>query len=488
MNTEEELMSQDLEGEIQRILFPYLKVRSNTGTRLEKDGEAFLAKELSSFPYFKREESLMGAFSIPRDPFDRCVCWGLVKGRGKKTVVLIHHYDVVDVEDYKRLIPLAYSPEELEQELGKQAGMLGQETEQDLKSGEWLFGRGTADMKGGGAIQLAILRKYSEMKDRNGNLLLIAVPDEENLSAGMRGAAPLLAKLKKEHGLDYVMMINSEPHQRKRKDVGVLSEGSVGKIMAFVYVRGYLSHVGKVFEGFNPVGLISRIVARTDLDPGFTDVVEGEAAPAPTWLFMKDGKSQYDVSMPLSASGCFSVLSLGSTPEDVMNRLEQISMECFEDTIENIKKSCKEIYGRMGKPAPEIGWHPRVVRFRELYEEARTRYGKVFLEAFEEKIEEVRMLISEGKLNILEGNLKLVETVYEYIEDINPRVVIGLAPPFYPAVANLFMGELDRNQRNLSQKLDQFAENHFSQRYEREHFFMGISDMSYSSISRGVRS
>jgi arginine utilization protein RocB len=35
----------------------------------------------------------------------------------------------------------------------------------DLESGRFIFGRGTADMKGGGSIQLALLKRYSALKN-----------------------------------------------------------------------------------------------------------------------------------------------------------------------------------------------------------------------------------------------------------------------------------------------------------------------------------
>ena len=52
--------------------------------------------------------------------------------------------------------------------------------------------------------------------------------------------------------------------------------------MPFVYVRGSLAHVGKVFEGFNPLNLMSEIVRRTELNLDLSDVVGTEAAPPPT--------------------------------------------------------------------------------------------------------------------------------------------------------------------------------------------------------------
>ena len=233
-----------------------------------------------------------------------------MRGKGNDTVVFVHHNDVVDIEDFKLLKSYAFSPDKLAEELYKVRNSLPEEAKKDLEDGTFIFGRGTADMKGGGSIQLSLLKRYSKLKDFNGNIIVIAVPDEENLSAGMRAGVKLLAELKEKYDFNYRLMINSEPHQRKNFSEGVFSEGSVGKIMPFVYVRGYLSHIGKVFEGLNPLNLMSEIVRRTELNMDFSDVVGSESAPPPTWLYFKDSKKQYDVSMPLSASGCFSILTL----------------------------------------------------------------------------------------------------------------------------------------------------------------------------------
>ena len=80
-------------------------------------------------------------------------------------------------------------------------------------------------MKGGGSIQLALLERYSRMEHFRGNVIVIAVPDEENLSAGMRAGVELLAELKDRYKLNYKIMINSEPHQRKDFSQGIFSGG-----------------------------------------------------------------------------------------------------------------------------------------------------------------------------------------------------------------------------------------------------------------------
>ncbi|MBC8587011.1 M20/M25/M40 family metallo-hydrolase [Tissierellaceae bacterium BX21] len=114
----------------------------------------------------------------------------------------------------------------------------------DLMSDKWLFGRGCSDMKGGGSIQLSLIEEYSKEEDFNGNIVLISVPDEENLSAGMRGATYLLKDLKEKYNLNYILMLNSEPHERGNDLKPTIYDGSIGKIMPVVYVRGKLAHVG----------------------------------------------------------------------------------------------------------------------------------------------------------------------------------------------------------------------------------------------------
>lgn len=48
----------------------------------------------------------------------------------------------------------------------------------DAESGDWLFGRGTMDMKAGLAVQLSMLERAMN-GHFDGNVLLITVPDEE---------------------------------------------------------------------------------------------------------------------------------------------------------------------------------------------------------------------------------------------------------------------------------------------------------------------
>ncbi|MCG8549731.1 MAG: M20/M25/M40 family metallo-hydrolase, partial [Desulfobacterales bacterium] len=365
-------------------------------------------------------------------------------------------------------------------ELMKLKEDLSCEARKDLESGEYIFGRGTADMKAGGAIQLALIKRYSEIKNLKGNVLLISVPDEENLSAGMRSAVLLLEELKIKYGLRYLMMINSEPHQRVHRDIGIISEGSVGKIMPLVYVRGSLAHIGKVFEGFNPLSLLTEIVRRTELNIEFSDFVEGEASPPPTWLYIKDRKYHYDVSMPLGIGGYFSVLTLDNSPTVLLKRLKQISEEAFSDVIGRMNDTYRCFRERINKPFEELPWKANVVTFEELYNEAYKNYGEVFKRHYEKTLEEISKKIEIKELTIVESNFRLIEMIFDYINDLSPRVVIALAPPYYPNVSNIYFKELDQRVKGISEKLIDYCRESFNQNYTGEYFYTGISDLSYS--------
>ncbi|MEG1163953.1 MAG: M20/M25/M40 family metallo-hydrolase [Anaerovoracaceae bacterium] len=471
-----------IETEVKKLLYSYLEVQSLTNSENEKKVEDFFLSHFSRIKYFKEKPDSYGLYKIDGDAYDRSVCWAMVRGIGKDTVVMVHHYDVVGVEDFKALKDFAFKPDELRKQLLENMDMLQEDAKKDLMEDTFIFGRGGADMKAGGSIQYSLLEEYSELDNFIGNVIVIGVPDEENLSAGMRGAVKLLANLKEKYGLDYKMMINSEPHQRKDFSKGVFSVGSVGKLMPFVYVRGFLSHAGKVFEGFNPVNLMAEITRETELNMEFADVVGSENAPPPTWLYLKDSKVSYDVSMPLSAAGCFSVLTLKQTPEELLEKVENVITAAFDKVIKEMNVSYKRFLANTKQEQELLPWSTKVVNFKQLYEEAKGNYGIKFTEEYDKKVNSLAKLVRSGALPIIESNFKLIEFIYDFIDDISPKVVYGLIPPYYPSVSNLAYEDSDEKVRTLCDLLTMYSEESFSQSYTKEYFYTGISDLSYTYI------
>ncbi|MDD6042586.1 MAG: M20/M25/M40 family metallo-hydrolase [Eubacteriaceae bacterium] len=479
-------MVENIARQIKETLYSYVEAQSISNSYSEKSAEKFFLDYFGKQEYFQNHPEFYGAYPIVGDPFGRAAVWAMRKGSTEDTVVLIHHNDVVTVEDFKLLKDWAFSPDELEEKLFEIKDTLADEAREDLESGTYLFGRGVCDMKGGGAIQMVLLSEYCKMDDFKGNVIVLGVPDEENLSAGMRAGVTLLKELKEKYGLKYRLMINSEPHQRKTKEDGVFSFGSIGKIMPYVYVRGCLAHAGKVFEGLNPTNVMCEIVRRTEVNMELSDVVGSEAAPPPTWLYLRENKLSYDVSMPLTINGCLSVLTLNQSPAGLMDKLRKICNDAFESVICDMNRNYADFLEKTHQPVRRLPWEAKVVDFGELYREAEGNHGQIFTEAYNRKMEQLKEDLQTKDASLIMANFELVDFVYDYIDDLSPRVVIGLMPPYYPNVANVLAAdEYDDVINNMYGWLTDYTKEKYNQNYIQENYYTGISDLSYSSIKNG---
>ena len=496
-NTADTTLPQDLAGRIRSLTQAFVGVPSHTDTVMETAVNAFYRDWFDHTRYFRMHPDHCGLYSLPGDPLGRAVAWGLVRGGDTaRTVVLIHHYDTADIRDYGVLQDLAYEPATL---TGRMAALAASgrlaipaEAAADLASGDWLFGRGVCDMKGGAAIELALLEAYAEQADFQGNLVMLGLPDEENLSAGMRGAIPLLHQLKSRFDLDYRLLVNTEPHMRVEPGTGVVYEGSVGKIMPVVYARGAAAHVGQVFNGLNPILLMAEIVKRTELNPDFLEVVGGEATLPPTWLYLKDQKDYYDVSLPLAAAGYLNLLTLEQSPEAYLDRLRTICQEAFTAVIRQVGESHREYCRRAGLAPAPLPWQTDVRTYSELEQGAESRSGAVYTAAKAARCAELKAAIDAGHTGLAEASVALIELALAHSGITAPVVILALAPPYYPSVSNGRMrAQLEREPDRasgspflvlapLAEELCRFAETTWGQPYAIQEYFNGLSDLSYA--------
>jgi succinyl-diaminopimelate desuccinylase len=148
-------------------------------------------------------------------------------GAGRRTLYFSGHYDVVPVTTAGQCTP-------------------------SIK-GKTLFGRGSADMKGGLASMLyaaVALRRLREPLD--GRIGLVFVPDEE--TGGHRGSGFLAAT--KRLGTHGIGMLTPEPTS------GVIWNANRGAITARVTVHGREAHVGLLHQGQNAFEDAIRVVTR----------------------------------------------------------------------------------------------------------------------------------------------------------------------------------------------------------------------------------
>ena len=276
-----------MKDRILEVLKGLVACDSISATKREISSELYVYDFLKEIPYFKKHPDQFGLLEIKDDPFRRMVPWGLVIGKKKDTVIFSGHIDVVDTQVYGEAEPLCFTiGEELEAALSKMP--LNDVQRADMESGEWIWGRGTADMKGGVSIAMVLLEKYAAMAEAGeleGSILFSAVPDEESFSAGMRAIMPKYLELREQYGLNFKLLIDPEPAAEEGPKQ-VLSLGTIGKTMPAIVVQGALAHTGHPFHGISALNMLSNIYAKTQGSLDFVDEFKGESSMPPAWLQM----------------------------------------------------------------------------------------------------------------------------------------------------------------------------------------------------------
>ncbi len=254
---------------------------------------------------------------IPAD--HRSNVFALKRGRGRRTIVLTGHFDVVPVSDYGALEPIAFLAERLLPETVARLRRTGENplALADLESGEFLPGRGLLDMKAGLAAGLAAMEAYRG----DANLLFLAVSDEEERSAGARAAAPLLPAIAEEHGLDIELVINLDAisDQGDGSSGRVVALGSIGKQLLTAFVIGKEAHACYPQDGANAAYLGAELLTEFELAPELGETSGAEIAAPPTALHAKDLKSGYNVTTPAQSWLYWNTLQHRRSAADVLD-------------------------------------------------------------------------------------------------------------------------------------------------------------------------
>lgn len=430
---------------IEHLLFDFVGRYSASGTKNERLADEFYRVWFDSVEYLKERPGQCGFFRIPGDPFGRSVPWCLIRGKGNRAAVLLHHYDVVDTDDYGVLSGIATSPDELAKSFRDGGMKLDADAERDLASGEWIFGRGAADMKGGACVQMAFCERCAraaEAGELEGSIVMVGLPDEENLSAGGRAAPLVLKKLKDEWGLEYIMAINSEPTDRTLGlDKPKLFVSSIGKILPLIYAKGALSHAGRVFDGLNPIKMMASVVRKLDLNEYFIDSADGVASSPASFLYMKDVKEIYDVSLPAGAAGCLNVMYLSKSVVQLMEKIKDVCEAAFAEAIDDAQRSFDAFMDVSGRERAVLPWKPLVKTYSEVYREAVRDGAEAFISELGSLSADLKKRLVSGDINQVEASRAVVETTLKYTADRSPVIVVAMAPPYYPVVSNSALPE-----------------------------------------------
>lgn len=380
-----------------------------------------------------------------------------------KTIVLISHFDTVGIEEYGVLAPLAFHPDELGKAFETYQDTLPPDAQRDLESGDYLWGRGTMDMKAGLAIHMATVEK-AIAEEWPINLVLLTVPDEEVNSAGMRAAVYHLAKWQQERNLDYGLFLNGEPvFSMNPNDTSYrIYSGSIGKIMPSALFFGKETHVGEPMSGMTSSLLAAFMTRRMEMNPLFKEEVYGEVTPLPVTLHQKDMRESYSTQTPFMTSALYNVFTMKQNAADVMNQFEAVAAAAAQEINDWYENVCQM------EGAQPVGT-VQVLRYEELFSYAEQKLGTETVDAIKQECLEV-----EGQ-DDREKALQIGKAMLTRCPELAPAIVLMYTPPYYPAVNS----SEDALIQSCIEAVQSVGKEQFDLKVELGHYFNGISDLSY---------
>lgn len=451
--------------QLTEILCDLVSVESISLSDQEKIFPHRVKEKLLLIDYFQRHSELVEIH--PTDD-DRSYLTALYRHpKATKTIVLISHFDVVNVEEYGDIRSLAFSPQQLTKVMAEQKDNLSDEVRRDIETGDYLFGRGSMDMKAGLVLHLSLLEKATT-EEWPVNLLLLTVPDEEVNSVGMRKAVTKLLDIAKKHQLSYSLFLNSEPvfSQKPGDETFYVYSGSIGKIMPSALFCGKETHVGEPLGGINATWMASILTKKIEWNDKLVEEVSGQRTPLPTTLFQRDLKQDYSVQTPHRAAALYNVFIMERSAKEVMD----IYLDITSEAIQEMNDQLSEIFNREGLTGQQKDI--QLFTYEKLVQYAIRKFGHSYVKRIISEISNAKKNNDDRELSI-----EIVDQLSSHCQELSPMVVLFFAPPYYPAVHSSSNKEVSE----LINRIRSFSKNKFSLSIQSIPFYNGISDLSYLS-------
>ncbi|AND83593.1 M20/M25/M40 family metallo-hydrolase [Clostridium tyrobutyricum] len=478
----------NLAQEIEKLTLELVNIPSINGSEGERNVSNKIYEYIKNIEYFKKHGQYCFQVPLIKDPYGRMNVFALLRGEKKpsnKTIILHGHMDTVGVDDFGSLSELAFYPDKLEEKLKELD--LPEEVKKDLNSGDWIFGRGAADMKSGVAVHLAVLKELSEnVENFSGNILFMSNPVEENQHTGVIESLDILNDLKRKYGLDYKLAINNDyicplyPGDNKK----YVYTGAVGKILPSFYIAGQETHVGQCFEGLNPNQIASELIKDINLNTGLCDGYKGEYTLPPSVLKYEDLKKNYNVQTPFAAFTYFNYFIHDASINEIIEKLKIISKESFDKVIlnvnDNYKKFCK-IANQKYEPLP---WKTNVMTYSELYKKVKSKYGH----KLDDEINGLSKTLLDQGMDIREVCLNVVDKLWKMNREKKPAIVLFFAPPYCPHNTLKDENEFENNIIEKIKKCVNTVGKENNEDFEVLQFFPSLSDSSYLKIDDDLNS
>ena len=444
-----------------RNLSRLMAAKSISGTADEIQGAEVILDMLHELDYFKAHSENIFTVPVAGDPLGRYIVAALMCGSAAgDTIILTGHYDVVDADEYAQLKDIAFDMDAITARIGELP--VSEECRQDYESGDWLFGRGSADMKFGHALIIELLRHYGEdISALSGNLLYVAVCGEETNSEGMLTAALFLNKLAAERNLHYRALLLSECYlndDMAHDPTRYIHYGATGKVMPLFFCAGKGCHADEPFVGLDANALNAAVYARLAMNADYCEHMRGECTPPAVCLKMKDLKANYSVSIPMYAVSYYNLLTLDLDPEGITERLKALAYDAFSAMLEKRRQDMRRYGQLMPRPIATRDFEPNVITYAELYAAVKAEQGDI-----DARLAALARTLAEQKAELQDISIELVRCLYEQYSDKRPTIIIAFIPPYYPDV---YMDTADADAHKLlcaAENIIAYAEKEFGE-------------------------
>ncbi|KHF39508.1 M20/M25/M40 family metallo-hydrolase [Halalkalibacter okhensis] len=472
----EEIKDLDNPEKIEKITTTLVGLKSINGTKGEVDIANFIKAFLYHIPYFSNHPEYVWEQKLENDELGRKNIFALIMGPSDKTVIYHSHSDTVGIEDFGAQKENAFNPEKIKAFFSTYEENV--EIQQAALSGDWMFGRGSVDMKSGIAVHLTNILHFSKhLEELTGNVLLMINPVEENEHTGVICSISELNRLKKEKELDYVMAINNDfctplydgdPNR-------YIHTGAVGKLLPCFFIYGREAHVGETLTGVDPTHISAEINRRINNNMELAENIKDELVLPPSCLFQRDNKDFYNVQTALTSYLYFNYFIYEDNPKSVMEKLLNIAKESCIEVESKLFEQYSEFLNITGLPSSKISWKTEVDSYSELINELSQK--GIDTESISRKVVDQNSNLEPRMLCF-----KIIEELLKQDPEKKPRVIVFFAPPYCPHNYLNIKNEKERKKYEVIDRVLKETEIETGEKFSMKKFFPYLSDSSYLSL------
>lgn len=392
-------------------------------------GETRVAKYVNDFyaamPYFQAhpDQNYMFSNLEEKDRHSNIAYLKGTKGDSKRCVIMIGHIDTVGVDDYGTFWEKAFRPDLLPEQFLSMK--VPQEVIDDIKSGEFMFGRGALDMKSGVAGHMTIMEYFANHLDElDGYVMHVAECDEEDMSGGIIAALDEMVKIKKKEGLQYIACINADysTNYNPGDENRYIYYGCIGKTLPSYVVFGKEAHVGQSFAALDPNLLLAEITRKISLNVDYSDIAYGEICVPPISLKQADTKVGYTVQTALVAYGYYNYFTHGMTPTQVLYNAKQVAVDAMDDVIKYLNRQYMRFCNISKVKFTPLPWKTRVLTYKEYYEEIKADKGQAFVDAMDKYMKELHE--SDPGMDLRVYGNTVIQEMWKWMDDKSPCIVV----------------------------------------------------------------